>query len=363
MVVPVSLANGVHADTAVILHKGMTPSDAEKRVYDSVFADAESAPELQQCRLCFGCAMPKQSIDGQGAAVVVPSKPLKGATITDAGVTSSSVLLLQTRTRQAIFCDISPSTVWLRIGAWCSEKLQMMPCDVSRYSISAYRSCHPSGAVNMVQVPEHAAPRDVIAAVSKVTGFTQHSLALLLLDDEKGKISALDANDDAPIAAASGDVCILVRDADPHARAQQIVSEFTATRNMITVCYNDPSKAEAEFTQKIKAQPEWTLAHLKMQIGSRLSLANASEYHLRKSAKGPQFKDETLTLAAAKIIDGSVVCVRPGAPIAPDHISLRLFRYNEDHELPCCRKQRVKMIYFNKIVVPKNIRIEDLRAR
>lgn len=100
------------------------------------------------------------------------------------------------------------------------------------------------------------------------------------------------------------------------------LSYYEGRRNSATLTFNHPARPDS-YPFSIDADIGWSLRSLKLEIALILSI-DASEIHLRRSAKSPQLRDEECTLEALGISHRSTIFVGEGGAREEGHVLLRV---------------------------------------
>ena len=93
---------------------------------------------------------------------------------------------------------------------------------------------------------------------------------------------------------------------------------FEEKKYMVTICHNLVGSQEC--SESLVVDLRWSLATTKAKLAAKLGCA-VDGVHLRRSAKGPQLKEEEkTTLLELKLIDGSPLFVVEGKVRGPGEV-------------------------------------------
>ena len=116
-----------------------------------------------------------------------------------------------------------------------------------------------------------------------------------------------------------------------------IVRRFDYEQNLMEVCFNLPTAADApagtqvEYDQVVTFDKRKTLAELKAEGIAPILGLEVSEFKLCRNLLSKEYKNEDATLEACGIFDGSAVYVALGAPMKADEHKIRVFVYSPEY--------------------------------
>lgn len=300
-----------------------TLEEATAIAYDALFGEsavsavAESGgslsppPPIERCRLrrfVPSCSRPTETFEDR--------EPLPLHTI---GLGNAATMLLETRNADEVFEAFNPNEMVVRLLQWDSEA-----------------NATDSASAQMVKVDgdQEATVAQLTTAVERVTGVPAHLQRLVYMDDRKASVVTLsepstELRREFRFRSGEDIVMEVLTEADDMSGESPVVRKFDLERNVITICYNHPDKPD-EVDLITPSNLNETLAELKAKLARDLEI-DAEDFHLRRSAIAPQFKDETKTLRELGLVDQSMVFVSMGAPMAPDQFALEVFIYDADN--------------------------------
>mmetsp|Transcript_7686 Transcript_7686/g.18713 ORF Transcript_7686/g.18713 Transcript_7686/m.18713 type:complete len:1339 (-) Transcript_7686:66-4082(-) len=155
-----------------------------------------------------------------------------------------------------------------------------------------------------------------------VLGMPQESSVALVICGERGQGCKTLGGDNVLLEAsgATRGAEIVVDDSDGTCQALEF---FQSLQSKADVSFNHPARPDSS-PFSLHADVRWTLNFAKCQMAEMLGV-DAENIHLRRSARTPQLKDESATLASVGVSHGSTLFVGQGAPRGEGQVLLKVF--------------------------------------
>lgn len=131
-----------------------------------------------------------------------------------------------------------------------------------------------------------------------------------------------------------------------------IIARHAALRCQLNICFNEVG--QSDYNRSVRLSKVSPLSELRQSIAKTLN-RDPQSFKIRRSATGPELKDDSITLDAASLVDGSSVYIEPGTPLKPSEFLIRFCLHDS-------KNAKMPFRALGSLVLAKNIRISEVKS-